>query len=152
MKPIRSVWFYPFVVKNNKLKPNLRLNSKKFNTGVYLIKELKSNKIVYVGFSQSNLHRTLYRHFYKWGGQYRAVFKKSGFKVRIIFCSPAQALKYEKILIQKYKERGEAEFNRIQYDLDFELNKNKPVYIEAENDLKDIVTAKPNEDLEDMPF
>ena len=31
MKAISTVWFFPYVVKNKKLKPNLRINSKRFN-------------------------------------------------------------------------------------------------------------------------
>jgi excinuclease UvrABC nuclease subunit len=155
MKPVKSVWFYPYVVKNNKLKPNLRLGSKKFNTGVYFIKNAETNEIVYIGFSQSNLHRTLYRHFQVWNdealqkaGKNRIVLNKRNHKVKIIFCSGSKALKFEKILIQRYKPK----FNKLQYDLDFELNKNKPAYIEAQEDLKDIVTARPGEDENDLPF
>jgi hypothetical protein len=150
MKPVKSVWFYPYVVKNNKLKPNLRLGSKKFNTGVYFIKNAETNEIVYIGFSQSNLHRTLYRHFQKWNDkqQERIIFNKRNHKIKIIFCSASKALKFEKILIQRYKPR----FNKFQYDLNFEINKNKPAYVEAEEDLRDIVTAKPGEDENDLPF
>jgi excinuclease UvrABC nuclease subunit len=150
MKPVKSVWFYPYVVKNNKLKPNLRLGSKKFNTGVYFIKNAETNEIVYIGFSQSNLHRTLYRHFQKWNDkqQERIIFNKRNHKIKIIFCSASKALKFEKILIQRYKPR----FNKFQYDLNFEINKNKPAYIEAEEDLRDIVTARPGEDENDLPF
>lgn len=145
MKAISTVWFYPYVVKNGKLKPNLRINTKRFNSGVYFIKNVETNKIVYIGFSQSQLHKTIYRHFQKWNdrAQERIVFNKRNHKIQIIFCSPSKALKFEKILIQRYKPK----FNKFQYDLSFEINKNKPSYQEAENDLKDIVRAQPGEDI-----
>lgn len=152
MRPVRTVWFYPYVVKNNKLKPNLRLNAKKFNTGIYLIKDLKTNKILYVGYSGSNLYKTMYRHFQNWSSskQYRAVFKKSGVKIRIIFTSPKKAQSLEKYLIRKYKEKGEAVYNQFQYETEAEI---KPqIYENWDEEIKDIITARPNEDENDIPF
>jgi hypothetical protein len=35
-------------------------------SGVYLIKSKRTNKIVYVGYSASNLYKTMYRHFQSW--------------------------------------------------------------------------------------
>ena len=150
MKAISTVWFFPYVVKNKKLKPNLRINSKRFNSGCYFIKNAETNKILYIGFSQTQLHKTIYRHFQVWNdkalqkaGKERKVFNKRNHKVKIIFCSPTKAAKFEKILIQRYKPK----YNELQYDLDYELNKNKPAYIEAQEDLKDIVRAQPGEDI-----
>lgn len=113
MKAIKTKWFFPYVVKNNKLKPNLKILNAKFNTGVYLIKELSTNKVVYVGYSASNLHKTLYRHFQKWNDktQQRTVLKKNGYKVRIIFAPPSKAARLEKYLIGMYKPK----YNTFQY-------------------------------------
>jgi len=150
MKAISSVWFFPYVAKKGKLKPNLRINSKRFNSGVYFIKNAENNKIEYIGFSQSQLYKTIYRHFQKWNdkAQERIIFNKRNHKIKIIFCSPSKALKFEKILIQRYKPR----FNKFQYEANFNENVNKTSYIDAIEDLKDIVTAKPGEDEKDLPF
>jgi len=114
MRAIKTKWFFPYVVKNNKLKPNFRILNAKFNTGVYLIKETKTNKVIYVGYSGSNLHKTMYRHFQKWNDktQQRTVLNKNGYKVRVIFAPPARAAKLEKYLIGLYKPK----YNTMQYE------------------------------------
>lgn len=95
----RSAWFAPY--KGNKTA--FRYAYKK--SGVYLIK--KNNRVVYVGFSRSNLYKTMARHFQRWRHPYQDVVTYSandpGIKVRILFCSPSQALRLEKYLIQKLK-------------------------------------------------
>lgn len=122
MKAIKTTWFFPYVVKNNKLKPNLRILNAKFNTGVYVIKETKTNKVVYVGYSASNLHKTMYRHFQKWNdkSQQRTVLKKNGYKVRIIFATPSKAARLEKYLIGLYKPK----YNTMQYTAELKDDKN----------------------------
>ena len=145
MKIYKTKYFYPFVVKNNKLKPNLRILSKQGASGIYFIRSEKTKAIVYVGYSGTNLHRTLYRHFYKWTDkqQERKVFKKSGYKVRIMFTTPAQAARLEKYFIQKLKPI----YNNFQYEADLIDQPKLDDYLKG----ADIITLNPAENTND-PF
>lgn len=69
--------------------------------GVYFIMEGK--KIVYVGMSSTNIYKTLYRHFQNWNDkrQNRKVYPKTGYKIRVIFCSKVQAERIEKHFVIK---------------------------------------------------
>lgn len=52
---------------NGTLKPNLpHLTTTEKQAGVYLIKSNRTGKIVYVGYSENQLYKTIYRHFQKW--------------------------------------------------------------------------------------
>ena len=51
---------FPEVVKKLKLSETER------KTGVYVILEKKSRKVLYVGISNGNLYGTSYRHFQEW--------------------------------------------------------------------------------------
>lgn len=78
----------------------------KNKSGVYLIKE--AGKIVYIGYSASNLYRTLYRHFQRWNHPYQRVISYSNpenYTVRVILCTAKQAFRLETFLINKYKPR-----------------------------------------------
>jgi len=142
MKAVKTKWFPPYVIKNNKLKPNLQIQSKKFNTGVYFVKDAKTNKILYVGYSGVNLYKTMYRHFQKWTSkQYRVRFNKLGYKVKIIFCSPDKAQRLEKYYIQKFKTL----LNKHQYEADFETAKDTDE-VNKFYGVKDIVTINPGEE------
>ena len=94
-------------------------------SGVYLIKE--NDKLVYVGFSGSDLYRTLYRHFQVWtdknyrGGKaappehrvtYVSKMKRNRYTVRVTLCTPAQAERLERMLIRKHNPRD----NRAKYE------------------------------------
>jgi excinuclease UvrABC nuclease subunit len=78
-------------------------------SGVYLIRE--NSRLVYVGMSQTNLYRTMYRHFETWNhsGQgvitYAGKMKKNDYTVRVILCTKAQAARLEKALIKKHRPR-----------------------------------------------
>jgi len=80
--------------------------------GVYLIKE--AGKLVYIGMSQTNLYRTLYRHFEAWNHSdqevttYQNRMKIQAYTVRVVLCTPAQALRLERALIKKHKPRDNA--------------------------------------------
>lgn len=81
-------------------------------TGVYLIKE--DGEIVYVGYSGSNLYRTLYRHFQAWNHSYQKVITYKGnslnrYTVRVILTTPQQADRLETYLIKKYLPRDNQE-------------------------------------------
>lgn len=85
--------------------------------GVYFIKENKSNTIVYVGFSVSNLYKTITRHFQTWTDIQRAVktrftYPKYGYSVKIIFTTPKEAALLEKYFILKLQPRD----NTIKYE------------------------------------
>ena len=98
-------------------KKNGRTNlpEAKKKSGVYLIK--KDKKIVYIGYSGSQLYKTLYNHFYEWNDstQVRISYKKQlnrhDFSVRIVYCSPKRAENLEKALILKHNPKD----NTIKY-------------------------------------
>lgn len=99
-------------MKKTRFKPPYKkdkkatFNYKIFATaGVYLIKN-KNGKIVYVGHSQSNLYKTMYRHFQEWKDkQYRATYPKLGYTVRVVKTTPKQAVLLESLLIEKHKPK-----------------------------------------------
>lgn len=90
-------------------KTNFPLRGK---TGVYIIYE--GSEVVYIGFSQSDLYRTMYRHFQRWNhtGQEVVTYADQNlndYTVRVIYCTPKQAESLEKKLIKKYKPRDNAQ-------------------------------------------
>ena len=76
-------------------------------SGVYLIKSKRTNKIVYVGYSGSNLYKTMYRHFQSWidETQTRVTYNKTGYAVRVVFTTPKRASLLERALIIKYEPK-----------------------------------------------
>jgi len=90
---------------NNKINPDFKLKASGNQKGVYILR--KNGKIVYIGYSGSNLYKTLTRHFQSWNdnNQVRITFNKNErISARIIYTSTAeQAYKLEKALIKKYK-------------------------------------------------
>lgn len=103
-------------------------------SGVYLIKE--NAKLVYVGMSGSNLYRTLYRHFEAWTHSlqdvvtYQSRLKRHKYTVRVVFCTPAQALRLEKVLIIKNRPRDNS--NKYQnHEIDFRDEKIEHEYSHA---------------------
>ena len=158
-KLFKTHWFAPYVLRNGKLKPNLKLLSEQFKTGVYFIRDKKTQKIAYVGFSGSNLYKTIYRHFQRWvDGQYRATFSKnSGWQLQIIFCNPKQAQRLENYYIKKYKEIGQADYNNYQYStsentIKADSKNTSVVDLETGKQIIDIVTLAPDQEKEDFPF
>lgn len=74
--------------------------------GVYLIKRQGESKILYVGMSQSNLYKTITRHFQSWDdpSQVRVTYsQRSNVVIRVIITTPKQADRLERYLILKYK-------------------------------------------------
>ena len=70
--------------------------------GVYLIKSIKTGKILYVGHSKTDLYKTMYRHFQEWNDntQVRTTFaNKNAYTVRVVLTTPARAARLEKGLI-----------------------------------------------------
>jgi uncharacterized short protein YbdD (DUF466 family) len=70
-------------------------------SGVYRIFE--NGKLVYVGFSGTNLYRTMYRHFQEWNhpGQPVVTYagKRKKYTVQVTLCPPAKAAKLERAII-----------------------------------------------------
>ena len=79
--------------------------------GCYLIR--KGSKIVYVGYSGTDLKKTMYRHFQTWNDptQQRVVYKQlNEITCRVIFTDTAKrAQLLEEALILKYKPRDNAQ-------------------------------------------
>lgn len=85
-------------------------------SGVYLIKRKGSKKPVYVGSSDRNLKKTIYRHFQQWSSygedRYeRTVYPKNGYLIKVIYAPPGHAFELEKLLIQKIQPKD----NLIKY-------------------------------------
>lgn len=77
-------------------------------TGVYLIKE--DGKLVYVGYSENDLYKTMYRHFQTWNHRQQPVVSYAGkrkeYTVRVVYTKTgAQAASLEKALIKKHEPR-----------------------------------------------
>lgn len=97
----KSRWLPPYV------KPGkTTFNEVRKRSGVYFIK--KDGQIVYVGYSRTQLYKTLYRHFQAWKHPFQTVITYKGedlkrFEVRVILCSPARAERLETYFIKKLK-------------------------------------------------
>ena len=77
-------------------------------SGVYIIKSRATDRILYIGYSATNLYRTMYRHFQSWNDsqQVRVTYRdKNAYLVRVVYATPTQAAKLEKGLIAKYKPK-----------------------------------------------
>ena len=101
------------IFKQRRLKPYHANGKTTFNVqnkpGVYLI--YVDDKIDYVGYSGTNLYKTLYRHFQKWNdpNQTRVTYNKNrnDITVRVVYTvTPNHAFKLEKALINKYKPKS----------------------------------------------
>jgi hypothetical protein len=94
-------FIHPYL--NKKVNPKI----KQFygNSGVYIIKKRGGKKFLYIGFSGSNLYKTLLRHFQSWNDptQKRVVFKKSGYVVKVFSTTAKRAKVWETFLVNKYK-------------------------------------------------
>lgn len=86
----------------------------KAKMGVYLIREVSTHKIVYIGMSTSCAHKALYRHFYAWNDpkQYRATYtNRNDYEVTIIICaSKTETETLEKELINFFNPPDNREF------------------------------------------
>lgn len=96
--------------------------------GVYIIKEL--NQIVYVGYSEHDLYKTITRHFQKWNDEqqperisYSNQKEFIDFKIRVILCDDKRLADLEKGLIMKYAPRD----NKLHYRGYFKASKKRSV-------------------------
>lgn len=90
-------------------KPTLK---KLYKPGAYIIYKdpgTDEKKVpLYVGFSGSNVYKTLYRHFQSWNdrSQVRTTYSKFGpYKVRVILCGPKTAANLERVLLSKLQPK-----------------------------------------------
>lgn len=76
--------------------------------GVYIIKSkdgiFSKGEIKYIGYSGTNLYKTLTRHFQSWNDpkQIRVTFSKHSVVVRIIITTPAKAPLLEAALLKRH--------------------------------------------------
>lgn len=111
----------------------------KGKTGCYLIKE--NDRLVYVGYSASNLYKTLYRHFEQWNHRVQEVvtywgqLSRKRYTVRIIYCTASQAARLEKMLIIKYRPRDNENKYR-NHEINFQDRKTLDAYEMAIIELK----------------
>lgn len=101
MKKTRFVHPFPNQVSN------IRAFKQRNRPGVYIIK--KQNSYLYIGYSSTDVVKTMYRHFYPWNDfQYRVTFSSTdpNIKVRVIYTNkPSQAAALESALLKKYKTK-----------------------------------------------
>ena len=127
----KSNWKDPYKKDKGKISTNFRNTFGK--SGVYIIKDKKTNKILYVGRSSYNIYRTMYRHFQSWTDkQKRATYSKFGTKVKVILCDPKKIRSLEVQLTKKLKPR-DMDYRYRQEQLDFKDKKVMEKYIKAEN-------------------
>src|ERR1017187_9878122 len=82
-----------------------RVGFAKLKAGVYIIKDKRNDEITYVGYSGSNLYKTLLRHFQSWPDkkQKRVEYNRHNYLVRIVMAPPGKVEKLELALIHKYQ-------------------------------------------------
>lgn len=120
-------------------------------TGVYLIKE--NGKTVYVGYSENDLYKTMYRHFQTWNHRSQEVVSynakgNNNYTVRVIYCTPTQAGRLEKYLIKKHKPRDNAQT----YELNFEDRKTGQAYENQEPQTPKFTAAELKVQAEDKAY
>lgn len=99
----RTKFFKPYEAPN-------KCALKETGPGVYLIK--KEGKFLYVGFSASDVKKTMYRHFQTWNdpSQRRTTYTNlAGITCRVVFTTAKKAPILEEALILKYKPRDNAQ-------------------------------------------
>lgn len=107
-------------------------------SGVYLIKE--NGSLVYVGYSGTNIYRTMYRHFQRWNHRqqevvtYHHLMKENRYTVRLIYCTIKQAAALEKALIIKHRPRDNENKYR-NYELTFYDKQTVETYNNTESEI-----------------
>lgn len=142
----KSTWFAPYSIDDNGNKKVTMPGDYTGKSGVYFIKQVSSSKIVYVGYSTTQLKKTIYRHFQVWNDKSYWGFDKpritysnwQNYKVRVIECTPLQAEKAEKYFIRKWQPKD----NEMIYD-------NLP---EAEEKALDKIAEKIELEADPLPF
>lgn len=110
------------MIKTNWIEPYNGAGKTNFPTeyanksGVYFIRRKGQKKIQYIGSSNGNLKKTIYRHFQQWTSKgeqryERTVYNKQGYEIKVLICPYEQAINIEKKLIVKLQPSG----NPIKY-------------------------------------
>ena len=123
------------------------LNFTKGKTGVYIIKE--NNVIVYVGKSNSDLYKTIMRHFQRWNDRqqpdrvtYKNKLSRKDYTIRVVLAKGQKIHDLERGLILKYQPRD----NKQKYDFFYESNEDvREVIQEATELVNDAPTYYPPE-------
>jgi len=132
----------PYRVENGIKKTVFNI---RFRAGVYMI--YKNGSLSYIGFSGTDVYKTMYRHFQSWKDkrQIRITYDPAKVKVRVIYCRTYdQADRLEKALILKHKPKD---------------NPNKYIQFEPDDQEKEILREYIKEDTQpvaeynqDLPF
>lgn len=134
---------------NEKGKPTFKKRNVK---GVYIIRNKKD--ILYIGYSGSDLYKTMYRHFQKWNdkSQIRVEYKNiNNLKIDIILTSTKlQASRLEKALIIKYKPKDNPEQYWLNFDTDDKEQEIYKEYLYKNWNVKKVKDNKTNAD--EYPF
>ena len=134
---------------NEKGKPTFKKRNVK---GVYIIRNKKD--ILYIGYSGTDLYKTMYRHFQKWNdkSQVRIEYKNiNNLKIDIILTSTKlQASRLEKALIIKYKPKDNPEQYWLNFDTDDKEQEIYKEYIYKKWNVKKVKDNKTNAD--EYPF
>lgn len=99
------------IYKQRRVKPYQANGKTTFNlrnrTGCYMI--YRGDVLLYIGYSGTDLYKTLYRHFQKWNDKTQVRVTYSNLKditVRVIYTTTKNhAQRLEKALINKYKPK-----------------------------------------------
>jgi excinuclease UvrABC nuclease subunit len=105
----KSKWLKPYT--GNKTTFGKTIRNK---PGVYLIKSNRTGNTIYVGYSGTNVYKTMYRHFQTWNDpqQVRKVYSPDNYTARVILTTGKRAGELEKYLIEKIRPRD----NKNKYD------------------------------------
>lgn len=125
-------------------------------SGVYFIRSKRSGNIVYVGQSQTQLYKTIYRHFQEWNDRQpstgrsfeRKTYPKYGYEVRYIKCTPTQALRLERYFIQKLQPKD----NPLKYSIIFSQEKYERAEKLAKEAIESPYLPESQTILEEAPF
>ena len=134
---------------NEKGKPTFKKRNVK---GVYIIRNKKD--ILYIGYSGTDLYKTMYRHFQKWNdkSQVRIEYKNiNNLKIDIILTSTKlQASRLEKALIIKYKPKDNPDQYWLNFDTDDKEQEIYKEYLYKNWNVKKVKDNKTNAD--EYPF
>lgn len=92
-------------------------------SGVYLIKKESEREILYIGYSASDLYKTITRHFQSWNDrrQIRTTYPQKGYVIRVVLTTANKAAILERALILKHNPKD----NPQKYELYIETEKEK---------------------------
>ena len=100
MSCIKSVKGYqPPYLESGRVSPHIACA--RGSKGVYMVRKKGEEPLLYIGTSESQLYKTILRHFQSWKGrQKRTVYPKQGYEVKVILTNrKGQATRLEKALI-----------------------------------------------------